>query len=771
MDFKKTSLLRAFLFVTVGLMGVLMGALSFVTVNKANLTVEPVQALAATATSSPVYYTLHIAVQGNGVVTGPYVNCTSNCGVPHAQGSGITLTATPSAGYVFQGWGGVCSGTGTCSFKYTQNATTTALFTPPTYNLSVSVQGNGVVTGSNINCPGTCMATPAAESVQTLTATPASGYMFTGWSGACSGTDVCSVTMGSDTNVTANFVQITYTLSVALTGSGTVTGSGINCPSGACSVTNVAGTPITLSATPASGYYFNGWSGACSGKTSCSLTLNDNTNVSANFVAVPKYTVTTVVQGNGTITAPYLSCTGTCTLVHSQGTQVTFTATPAMDYVFSGWSGACTSTDPTCSYTYNADTTLTALFNPKTYNLSVSTQGGNGTVSGAGLSCPPNCTGTVNAGSTATLNATPATGFDFVGWSGACSGTGACSLSAIESDQSVTAIFKTHYNDGYSNAPAGTPQYPNLLSGYAVRAPWNVAGVDYAVGPHTPPTGDPATISLAGVSVNTTTHLVTITGNDVTLAGYDFTKGGSWSVRVNGANAYIKDNKFAAAPSNGNIGLIFVQPNNAIAASGLHIAYNQFEAYNASSTMGAHINILGNVNNVLIEYNYFKNTPADFVDLGMSPAATVRFNLFDSYTSHAGAHSDAVQEDGTGTTTTTIVFNTMYQPSDVTTKPGLVNSSFELAAQPSGLGYQVNGEIGNNTIVYPARTYGDTLGYSLQITAGTKSTNVNSTIHDNYLDTTGSFGAFYPGKSAGVIGATFPNNINMVTGATFVAPF
>ena len=38
------------------------------------------------------------------------------------------------------------------------------------------------------------------------------------------------------------------------------------------------------------------------------------------------------------------------------------------------------------------------------------------------------------------------------------------------------------YQDGSNNASAGAPQLPNLLSGYAVRAPWNVAGVDYAVG-------------------------------------------------------------------------------------------------------------------------------------------------------------------------------------------------------------------------------------------------------------------------------------------------
>jgi hypothetical protein len=37
-------------------------------------------------------------------------------------------------------------------------------------------------------------------------------------------------------------------------------------------------------------------------------------------------------------------------------------------------------------------------------------------------------------------------------------------------------------NDGSANAPAGSPQVPNLLTGYAIRPPWEVAGADYAVG-------------------------------------------------------------------------------------------------------------------------------------------------------------------------------------------------------------------------------------------------------------------------------------------------
>jgi len=75
-----------------------------------------------------------------------------------------------------------------------------------------------------------------------------------------------------------------YTLNVSKSGSGsgTVTGPGINCGTD-CSESYTAGTNVTLTATPASGSYFAGWSGDCSGTGSCSLTMNSNKSVTATF--------------------------------------------------------------------------------------------------------------------------------------------------------------------------------------------------------------------------------------------------------------------------------------------------------------------------------------------------------------------------------------------------------------------------------------------------------------------------------------------------------
>jgi hypothetical protein len=73
------------------------------------------------------------------------------------------------------------------------------------FTLTVVKSGDGSVTGSGIVCGSTCSATYTAGTVVTLTATPLTGSTFTGWSGACSGTGPCSVTMDANKAVTATF--------------------------------------------------------------------------------------------------------------------------------------------------------------------------------------------------------------------------------------------------------------------------------------------------------------------------------------------------------------------------------------------------------------------------------------------------------------------------------------------------------------------------------------------------------------------------------------
>ena len=77
-----------------------------------------------------------------------------------------------------------------------------------TYSLSVSTPINGTVTSSpaGITCATACNASYAAGTEVTLQATPASTAIFSGWTGACSGSaTTCTVTMSQDQTVTAVF--------------------------------------------------------------------------------------------------------------------------------------------------------------------------------------------------------------------------------------------------------------------------------------------------------------------------------------------------------------------------------------------------------------------------------------------------------------------------------------------------------------------------------------------------------------------------------------
>jgi len=75
------------------------------------------------------------------------------------------------------------------------------------HRLMVVKAGNGTVTGipEGIDCGGECSGYYAPGTEVTLTATPAFGWVFAGWSGACTGTELCQVSMEQETTVFAVF--------------------------------------------------------------------------------------------------------------------------------------------------------------------------------------------------------------------------------------------------------------------------------------------------------------------------------------------------------------------------------------------------------------------------------------------------------------------------------------------------------------------------------------------------------------------------------------
>jgi hypothetical protein len=164
--------------------------------------------------SSTTSYTLTVtkAGSGSGTVTANTgaINCGSTCSGSYSSGTSVTLTASAASGATFAGWGGACSGTGTCTVSMTQARSVTATFnTASTFALSVTRTGtgSGTVTSnpSGINCGSTCTTNYSSGTSVTLTAAAASGSSFAGWSGACSGTGNCTVSMTASRSVTATF--------------------------------------------------------------------------------------------------------------------------------------------------------------------------------------------------------------------------------------------------------------------------------------------------------------------------------------------------------------------------------------------------------------------------------------------------------------------------------------------------------------------------------------------------------------------------------------
>jgi pectate lyase len=146
------------------------------------------------------------------------------------------------------------------------------------FTLTTNVSGSGTVT-RNPNA-----ASYLSGTVVSLTATPASGFQFAGWSGDLTGSaNPASITMNANKTVIATFTPVgtgPFTLTITVSGSGTVARS----PNQA---TYPSGTVVTLTATAASGFQFQGWSGNLAGSSNpTTITMNSNKSATATFAPV-----------------------------------------------------------------------------------------------------------------------------------------------------------------------------------------------------------------------------------------------------------------------------------------------------------------------------------------------------------------------------------------------------------------------------------------------------------------------------------------------------
>jgi|GEM_PF-3473575 len=168
----------------------------------------------STTAASETTYRLNILAPANGVIssTDELINCGSNCSADYDASSRVTLVAVADEGYQFDGWAGRCLGAESCALTIDNNYSVSANFSPiaiSTHRLSVNTVGNGTVRSElgDINCQAACNVNIEKDRGVSLVATAAEGFVFSAWSGACSGTGDCVLTLSEDRQVTANFIQ------------------------------------------------------------------------------------------------------------------------------------------------------------------------------------------------------------------------------------------------------------------------------------------------------------------------------------------------------------------------------------------------------------------------------------------------------------------------------------------------------------------------------------------------------------------------------------
>jgi len=275
-------------------------------------------------------------------------------------------------------------------------ATPAVPVSPANYNLTINVLGFGTVSSASEALSGSwrglvVISLPTNVVVE-LSATPDTGCAFLEWSGDCTGTSSCIVTMNGNKTVQANFetifmepAPIPKQLSVQFigpTGSGKVivTPPMVECIADCAQTYSEASPAVHLAATANPTYDFKGWGGACHGLlTTCDITLvSDYTEVTANFdVAMREVEVEYDSANTGTgrvrISAvppsgasSSIVCTLPCRQTYPVNTVVTLTAlpdTPSSYFDYWGY-GECMPPDSyTCSpVTLNIDKLFRVVF-------------------------------------------------------------------------------------------------------------------------------------------------------------------------------------------------------------------------------------------------------------------------------------------------------------------------------------------------------------------------------------------------------------------------
>jgi len=252
------------------------------------------------------------------------------------------------------------------------------------------------------------------EAGQTVSvaATPQGEYVFTSWSdGNTNATR--TITVSSNSTLTANFEKRKYPLTINFEGEGEVIEEIVN----AGRTTEYdSGTTVKLTAQAAAEWVFIGWTGDIeSTEESVQIVIGEPKEVTATFEK-KKYPLSVNIEGEGEVIEEIVEADRTTD--YDSGTTVKLTAEPTDEWLFTGWSGDIGDIDPTenpIQLSIIESKTVTATFEKKKYPLTVNIEG-----EGEVLEEIVNTGRTTEYGSgtTVKLTAEPADEWLFTGWSG-----------------------------------------------------------------------------------------------------------------------------------------------------------------------------------------------------------------------------------------------------------------------------------------------------------------------------------------------------------------
>lgn len=407
---------------------------------------------------------------GSGTITGMGISCGADCSDVGPINRQAMLTAAALPGSQFAGWTGCDSVTnGTCSVTMAASRSVTASFTGNSMmgamaTLTVMKTGPGTISGMGISCGTDCTESVPVGTTITLTATPMNGSTFVDFLG-CDSTmgRSCTLTLNGSRSISGTFeaAATDYVLTVAKSGSGTgtITGTGINCGID-CNEVVPAGTMRTVSAVPSSNSVLSGWAG-CDQELvlDCVVSVTSTRTVTATFTATaaplaPRM-LTASVLPNGEVELNWVD-----TATNEVDFRIDRSSQPTTGFVEVATLPANTTTTTlpglmVGTYYFRvratngggasgpSNTAVLTLTAPPVQLSVVKTGTGTGTVTSApvGISCGTDCSETLAAGTMVVLTAVPAMGATFTGWTGCTSSATTSCTVALASTRTVTAAF------------------------------------------------------------------------------------------------------------------------------------------------------------------------------------------------------------------------------------------------------------------------------------------------------------------------------------------